>query len=405
MNLSTTKNAPLSSLANPVSTPYVRQNPTEILMRMEQFLNDRFLFRFNQLTDETVYKSRIHTDDSFRLVDQRALNTICIAAQREGINCWDKDIARYIYSENIAPFHPFTSYMESLPAWDGTDRLLTLAERVSDNALWVSGFHRWMLGMAAQWLQMDRAHGNSVAPVLVSRKQGLHKSTFCKMLLPKALQNYYTDSFDLASESVASRKLSEYGLINMDEFDKCAPRKMALLKNLMQMAQLNIRRAYKKTNSALPRMASFIATSNRFDLLSDPTGSRRFLCVEVTQKIDVSSINHTQIYAQLKAELEQGMPHWFDTLEEKALIQNNKRFQRTSPEEEVFHSCFRVATADEPGVMRLSLSEIFRHLKKHNAAAMSKTSLHGLSNTLIQLNAIRIHTKYGNLYRVISVQE
>ena len=256
-------------------------------------------------------------------------------------------------------------------------------------------------------MQLDALHGNSVAPLLVSRKQGMHKSTFCKMLLPSTLQSYYTDSFDLATADASVRKLSEFGLINIDEFDKCAHQKMALLKNLMQMAQLNIRRAYQKSNSTLPRIASFIATSNCFDLLTDPTGSRRFLCVEVVAKIDVSAINHAQIYAQLKAELEQGMRCWFDTIEEKALMQNNKPFQRHAVEGEVFQSCFRLALADDStaATLKLNVSEIFRRLKKFNPIAMKQSTLRGLSAALVRLDAVRTHTKYGNFYHVVLLQE
>ena len=169
------------------------------------------------------------------------------------------------------------------------------------------------------------------------------------------------------------------------------------------MAQLNIRRAYQKSNSTLPRIASFIATSNRFDLLTDPTGSRRFLCVEVVAKIDTSAINHAQIYAQLKAELAQGMRCWFDTLEEKALMQNNKPFQRHTVEGEVFQSCFRLASADDATatVLKLNLSELFRRLKKFNPAAMKQSTLRGLSAALVRLDAVRTHTKYGNFYKVV----
>ena len=390
---------PIGSAASSVSL----NSTTTMLAQIEQFLSERYLFRFNQLTGDTEFSPRTDEYPLFRQVTQRVLNTICIAAQREGIVCWDRDISRYIHSENVFGYHPFTAYMESLPVWDGADRILALAERVSENPLWVSGFHRWMLGMAAQWMQLDALHGNSVAPLLVSRKQGMHKSTFCKILLPNTLQSYYTDSFDLATADASARKLSEFGLINIDEFDKCAPQKMALLKNLMQMAQLNIRRAYQKSNSTLPRIASFIATSNRFDLLSDPTGSRRFLCVEVVAKIDTSAINHAQIYAQLKAELAQGMRCWFDTLEEKALMQNNKPFQCHAVEGEVFQSCFRLASADDATatVLKLNVSELFRRLKKFNPAAMKQSTLRGLSAALVRLDAVRTHTKYGNFYKVV----
>lgn len=95
-----------------------------------------------------------------------------------------------------------------------------------------------------------------------------------------------------------------FGLINLDEFDRLPDRKMVLLKNWMQMAGMNVRKAHAKHFHPLPRLASFIGTTNQKNLLSDPTGSRRFLCVEVQSKINCEGIEHDQIYAQLKDELQ-----------------------------------------------------------------------------------------------------
>lgn len=126
------------------------------------------------------------------------------------------------------------------------------------------------------------------------------------MLVPPELQNYYTDDFNLNSKGQATRKLSEYGLICMDEFDKETTKKMPLLKNLMQMASLSFIKSYQKSFSKLPRIASFAGTSNRKDILTDPSGSRRFICIEVEEKINTEDIIHSQIYAQLKTELLRG---------------------------------------------------------------------------------------------------
>ena len=57
------------------------------------------------------------------------------------------------------------------------------------------------------------------APVLVSGRQGLGKSTFCRNLLPPELSAYYTDSVDVANTARMEQLLVEMGLINLDEFD------------------------------------------------------------------------------------------------------------------------------------------------------------------------------------------
>ena len=261
-----------------------------------------------------------------------------------------------------------------------------------------------MQAMAAGWMGLDKWHGNSVAPVLVSRTQGMHKSTFCKMLLPDCLQAYYTDSVDLSAPGQTEQKLALFGLINLDEFDQITPRKMALLKNLMQMAELRIRKAYQKNFRPLPRIASFIATSNRKDLLSDPTGSRRFLCVELTHKIDASPIDHNQLYAQLKAELEAGERYWFTTEEELEIQRNNSAFYKQTAEEELFHTLFRPARKAEP-CERLTSAEIFRRVKEKYPAAMLGMKLRNFTLMLANLGIPRLHLRYGNVYEVVPIEK
>ncbi|WP_289160221.1 VapE domain-containing protein [uncultured Parabacteroides sp.] len=378
------------------------QKATRAMMAMEQFLGEQYDLRFNKLTSETEFRKRNLSGACFQPVGQRELNSFCIEARKQGIDCWDRDVSRYVFSDSIPEYHPFRLYMDELPDWDGIDRIDSLARRVSSVPLWVKCFHRWLLGMAAQWLETDRLHANSVSPVLVSRTQGKQKSTFCKLLLPRELQRYYTDSYDLSAQSAAECKLTEFGLINMDEFDKFTPRKMALLKNLMQVVNPCVRKAHQKNYRPLPRVASFIATSNQKELLTDPTGSRRFLCVEIENKIDCSPLDYLQLYAQLKAELLAGERYWFTSEEEAEIMAANESYYKHPVEEDVFRSCFRPAEYGEKALM-LSAAEIFQRLKKHNPAAMRSVSAGNFGKFLSSLGIERKHTESGNYYRVVAL--
>lgn len=365
----------------------------------EQFLKNRFDFRINQLTEATEFRPKGDRSGLFRTVGQRETNSFCILARREGLDCWDRDVSRFINSAEIRSFHPFRQYMDEVGEWDGIDRLTPLARRISRQSLWVESFSRWMLALAAQWMGMDATHANSVAPVLVSRKQGMHKSTFCKMLLPESLQDYYTDSFALTANAGAEQKLTAFGLINLDEFDKLSAGKMALLKNLMQMAGVKLRKAYRKNYCSLPRIASFIATSNQKEILTDPTGSRRFLCVEINHKIDCSPIEHRQLYAQLKQALEAGERYWFTAEDEAAIAANNAPFYKQEIDYELFHRHYHIPFGNEKSEL-LPASEIFEYLKKKHPAAMRSTTPLSFSRTLTALGLERIHRKDRNYYRV-----
>ena len=370
---------------------------------IEEFLTSRYDFRYNLLTDETEFRPAGQRSAAFTPVGKRELNTFCIEAHAEGIPCWDKDLNRYVYSTYIPAYHPFLLYMDELPDWDGKDRLTALACRVSSRPHWVRGFHTWMLGLASQWMGVSGLHANSVAPVLVSREQGRRKSSFCRALMPDVLTRYYADNLKLTSQGQAERMLAEMGLLNMDEFDKYADNKMPLLKNLMQMSVLNIRKAYQQNFRQLPRIASFIGTSNREDLLVDRTGSRRFLCVSLEHAIDcTTSVEHEQLYAQLKAELLSGERSWFNKEEEQTIQRHNALFYKHVPEEEVFRLCFRFATEEDhpQEVLTLSATQLFERMKSAHPSAMRGMTAYSLSRILPQLGE-RVHTAKGNVYRVV----
>ena len=382
---------------------------SSLMQEVTAFLTSRYRFRFNVLTEETevaeVTNNIPDTHLRYAKVDERWMNSLSLEAIETGIDCWDRDIQRFVRSRRISEYHPFTAYFEQLPEWDGTDRVSALARRVSDDPVWVNGFHRWMLGLSAQWMQLnpDNNRANSVAPLLVSSRQGLGKSTFCRLLMPDRLKSYYTESYDLSSPASAEAKLAAYGLINLDEFDKLGASKMPLLKNLMQASALNIRKAYKHSASSLPRIASFIGTSNREDLLVDRTGSRRFLCVSLKHAIDcTTSVEHKQLYAQLKTELLSGERSWFNKEEEQTIQQHNALFYKHVPEEEVFRLCFRFATEEDnpQEVLSLSATQLFERMKAAHPSIMRGMTAYSLSRILPQLGE-RVHTTKGNVYRVV----
>ena len=370
--------------------------------KMKRYLNAHYEFRYNVLSEINEFRPKGEDLLTFRILGKRELNALCMEIQSAGIPCWDRDVARYIHSTLVEDYHPFSLYIQELPKWDGEDRLTDLAQRVSTEAYWVKHFHRWMLALMAQWMGKNTTYANCVAPLLVSEEQGWLKSTFCKSLMPEPLQAYYTDQIDLSANGRLEGKLAVMGLINLDEFDRLSSRAMAKLKNLMQLSSLNIRKSYQKNYSQLPRIASFIGTSNRKDLLDDPTGSRRFLCVEVEHRIDCTDIDLSQIYAQLKAELEAGERYWFTSEEEQEIQFHNEAFYQVHPEEELFRNHFRVPSEGEMCEM-FSLSEILEALKEKHGSLLRNVSMVKFGNALVTSGVERVHTKFGNRYKLVRV--
>ena len=154
----------------------------------------------------------------------------------------------------------------------------------------------------------------------------------------------------------------------------------------------------------LPRIASFIGTSNSHDLLTDTSGSRRFICVEVTRPIDSTQLDYPQIYAQLMAELDCGERYWFSPEEEEMLHRNNLDYYRMSPVEDVFRRHYRAALPEEP-VRPLSLTDMMQHIRRKNPIALRGVNLQAFARAVLAAGVERRHTKEGNRYRVVEIRE
>lgn len=149
-----------------------------------------------------------------------------------------------------------------------------------------------------------------------------------------------------------------------------------------------------------PRIASFIGTSNRTDLLRDPTGSRRFICIEVEHDIDCTEIEHSQIYAQLKEELLAGARHRFSKEEEHALLRHNSAYYRVNPIEDIVRSTYVPAAMDKPDCLSLSAAIIHQELRKSFPAILRSCTPIQLAQILTAAGIIWQHTRLGNVYLV-----
>lgn len=182
--------------------------------------------------------------------------------------------------------------------------------------------------MVAMWLGKGQLTGNALVPLLIGR-QGCGKSSFCRILLPRELQDYYNDRINFKNENDLNLGLSSFGLINLDEFDRVTQRQQIVLKYLVSTADLKYRPPYGKAYTSNRRYASFIGTTNELTPLTDPSGSRRFLCVLIDGDIDFETpVQHDQLFAQLMHEIQNGERYWLTKEEERALMEHNLQYQR-----------------------------------------------------------------------------
>ena len=376
----------------------------ELELRTEEFMQRRYEFRYNTMTTVTEYRERNTFCFYFRPLSSRVRNSIAMNARLEGLSLWDRDVVRYLDSDRIPIFNPIEEFLFGLDVrWAGHDRIRELAARVPcNNRHWADLFYRWFLNMVAHWRQTDRKYANCTVPLLVG-PQAYRKSTFCRSLLPPELQAYYTDRIDFSNKRDAEISLNRFALINMDEFDQNRVNQQAFLKHILQKPIVNVRRPHGTATQEMRRYASFIGTSNHKDLLTDTSGSRRYIVVDVTGPIDCSPIDYEQLYAQAMHDLYKGERYWFDPEDEKVMNESNQEFQVMPIAEQLFHEYFRAATEGEECEQFLAI-EILEQVQHDSKIRVSDCNIIQFGRILQKNRVPSVHTKRGNVYRVVRIK-
>ena len=187
--------------------------------------------------------------------------------------------------------------------------------------------------------------------------------------------------------------------MNLDEFDQISVNQQAFLKHLLQKPSASLRKAYSSSIQEVRRYASFIATSNHKDLLSDLSGNRRFICVEVTAPIDTNiTVNYDQLYAQAFHAVMHGERYWLDDTDEALLKESNEEFRQVTPLEQLLLSRFSVASPEENDGEWLMAIEIFNALQEGIRDKLPLGKVSHLGRLLKKWEVPNKRTLKGSLY-------
>ena len=367
------------------------------IMSMIRFLCKKYDFRYNSVMKFTEYRPKDKDYWGFQPVDARVQKRMTLEVQLANIRVSIKDVRNYLESDLLSTYNPVENFLfKCMGKWDGKDHIRALARTVpTDNPHWEDWFYTWFLAMVDQWRSYShRKYGNSVAPLLIS-KQGYNKSTFCRSLVPPELQWGYNDNLVLSEKRQVLQAMCQALLLNLDEFNQISPQvQQGFLKNIIQLPSVKMKPPYGSHVQEFPRMASFIATSNMEDILSDPSGNRRFLGVELTGPIDVSQLpNYEQLYAQALAALQAGEKTYFDAEQTKLIMASNRKFEVISPVDQYFNLYFDLTDDAKLGEY-LTAAEIFQELKSHIGSSVKLSNLISFGRKLSQMPSI--HRKRFN---------
>ena len=316
------------------------------------YLISRYEFRYNEITTELEYRMRIgdqklednvgwiyFDDNAYRLID----NDLLINA---GMNVTEKVFKSVIWGGLATFYNPYREYFRKLPEWDGTDYFEEFLKGVEleDEALcvfFVGCFRKWFVAFVASLIS-DRII-NHTCFVMIGN-QGVAKSTFFNNLLPKQLyfDYYHCGPFYPEKNKDHEFYLATMMLINLEEFATMNKTDMETLKSLITQPKVNGRKAWGKGTIKLWRRASFCATINQDEPLTDMSGNRRFLVFKIKAIDYMKDYNVDKLYTQALALYGKGFQYWFDTAEIASINAYNENFRMRTLEEETIQHHFRV---------------------------------------------------------------
>lgn len=334
---------------------------------IKAWLAARVKLRRNVVTGREEYSEYLGADtddiwfDVWKPVDDVWLNTQWME-MADGQDVRYEDLKRIVKSRYAPDFHPFRTYLDSLPKWNGTDdgiRALSMTVQVKppegtdamkEQDLFYRVLKKWLVGMVAGWL--DEEEVNSSILVLLGR-QGIYKTTWFTYLLPPELRRYFytkTNSGRMDKDDILA--LSRSGLVCLEELDTMKPEENNMLKTISTMRFSDVRQAYGVFAEHRKIIASYCGTGNNIQFLNDATGNRRWLPFEVesiTSPRDVP-FDYEAVYSQAYALYRQGYEYFFSDVENEFINERNRqRFCVSDSEQELVDEFFRKPSEGHPG--------------------------------------------------------
>ena len=337
---------------------------------IEAYLSTHYEFRYNTVLGRTEYRSK--NDAHFSKVGRYEINTLRREIDNDiGIITSSENLYSIIESSFSPRINPIQEYFKNLPLVDVSssspfslkaipDLASCVVVRNSDK--WLPYLTKWLVAVVANAMD-DRECRNHTCLVMTG-EQGKFKTTFLDLLCPPALHGYSYTGKIYPQEKDTLTYIGQNLIVNIDDQLKALnKRDENELKNLITCPMVKYRMPYDKYVEEHPHLASFVASVNGNDFLTDPTGSRRFLPFEVLS-IDIErakAISMNNVYAEAKALLKSGFRYWFDDDEIAELYRESEDFQVQTAEMELLLRCFEKPTEDESYSL-MTTTEILTYL-------------------------------------------
>ena len=341
---------------------------------IEAYLKSKYFFRFNVIKMKPEFQIK-ESCTTFQPVSKFDLNSFKRELDSIGIRTSSENIRTILESDFSKKVHPVKEYFWNLQICNPNARdfinQLAHTVKVANPQKWTEYLTKWLTAVVANALN-DIGCKNHTCLVLTG-DQGKFKTTWLDHLCPKSLQSYlFTGKIDPQSKDVQTL-IAEYLFINIDDQLKALnKRDENELKNLITTPAVKYRRPYDVYIEEYPHLASFMASVNGNDFLTDPTGSRRFLPFEVLE-IDIESalnINMDSVFSEVMYLYKNKYRYWFIDEEIEELHRQSQRFHVQTLEYEMLMESFEKPQSNDHSFM--TTSQILNDLRNKSTLSLSE---------------------------------
>jgi len=352
---------------------YSEDNPKNktIYHKIDKFLRSKYDIRFNKTSHD--YEIKLKKSKKWNELN---LESLMIELESRKIKANYMTMGIYLKSFFVEKYDPIRTYFENLPEWDKVDHIERYAKYVPMIHQEQFKYHlkKWLV--RAVRCAIEPQYINKQCIVLVHPGQNSGKSSWCRYLCPSELKNYYTE--DLGYGKDANIQLTQNFLIALDDLDGEKRNEISQKKAMMSKQTINQRLPYDKNNTRLPRISSFIGSTNEATFLKDETGSVRWLCFEMNgninfkfrEEVDLNKVWSQAYYLAYKDKnFEPGLSYKDIRLNE----QRNSKYRELTPEEEIINKYYEHSSSKDDFVTATEVVNALNCLNiKLNTTSMGK---------------------------------
>lgn len=246
---------------------------------IDKHIQSNYVIRFNEIG--LIYEIAQKKDLRFEVLNESSL---LISMVNKGIKTSVSTLKTYLRSDYIIRYNPLKNYFENLPKWDEYDYITQYASYVNtdDNILYAYHLKKWCVRAVLSVFYTDKINKHCI--VLSNGEQHAGKSTYLNYLMPSEIEEYFAEN--IGTDKDSRIKLCKTFIINLEELDVLGNKDVNSIKALLSQTWVNERLPYGDKSSNIPRICSFLGSTNRVEFLNDDTGSVRWIVFDVIGKLN-----------------------------------------------------------------------------------------------------------------------